>query len=628
MKKLTFFFILVNATFFIYSQNQSIADSLYLVLESNENDSARFFIMNQIIRNENDPRKKRTVAEDLILLAKKANNLFYQYQGYLHKGQSFRIQGDFDLAIESLIEALRCAEEIDFHSGIIASNTALADAYSTYGDYSSAIEYYRKSLFIMTDQDKSLKAVTLLNLGDTYFMTELYDSALSCFEESMQIYDELGDLSGLAYNLGNIGLVQAEKGQLTLAERNVSKSIEQLEELGDHYGRCIFLGYMSDIYLEKNLISKAITFADSCLRIGQTFGLKTEVRDNLLRLSNIHFQRRDFEWAFNYHKEYVLLKDSISNEEVFSRIEGLESAFELSKKQTEVDLLKAEKRNQQAVIVTATAIVFAFAVMVIVIFIYYRSKIRVNRVLQRQKFSLERLNETKDKFFSIISHDLRGPVNSLFGVSQLIRHFVKAESTDQLLEMADHMETSVERLSSLLDNLLNWAMQQQGHFPNVPEKVELKEMIEEILIMFSNMASGKEVIVQSEIKDPVYLWVDKNSTHTIFRNLLNNAIKFTDKGGNVIVKVLQNDHQVEVLIQDNGIGITDEKLKKLFNLSDGKSSYGTAGEKGLGIGLSIVKEFIDMNNGKISVESTSKEGTTFVVTLPLFEVKEQVQGLT
>ena len=625
MKKLTFFFILINAVFLAFGQNQSVADSLYVVLETNNDDSSRLLIMVHIIQNENDPRKKRSVAEDLIQLAKSQNNLLYQHQGYLHKGQSYRIQGDFDLAIENLIEALRCAEEMDFHSGIIASTTALADTYSTYGNYASAIEYYRKSLKILKESDRSLRAVTLLNLGDTYYMTESYDSALTCFEESMVIYDELGDLSGLAYNLGNIGLVKAEKGQLMEAEKNVSKSIQQLEQLGDHYGSCIFLGYMSDIYLERSLIDKAISFADSCLRIGRTFGLKTEVRDNLLRLSNIYFQRGDFEGAYNYHKEYVQLKDSISNEEVFSRIEDLESAFELSQKQAEVDLLKAQKRNQQAVIVTATAIVFAFAVMVIVIFIYYRNKIRVNRVLKRQKVSLERLNETKDKFFSIISHDLRGPVNSLFGVSQLIRHFVKAKDTDQLLEMADHMETSVERLSALLDNLLNWAMQQQGHFPNVPEKVELKEMIDEILVMFSNMATGKQVVAQSKIKDPIYLWVDKNSTHTIFRNLLNNAIKFTDKGGVVEVDVQQSDYQVAVLVKDNGIGIKNEKLKKLFNLSDGKSSYGTAGEKGLGLGLSIVKEFIDMNSGKISVESSEEKGTTFTVILPLFGVKESLQ---
>ena len=628
MKKLAFFFILcIIALSNVLGQDQSVADSLYVVLESNEDDSATFVILKKIIENETDPEKKRSVANELINLAKESNSLFYQHQGYLFKGQSYRIQGDFDLAVEDLIMALKLAEEIQYTSGVVASTTALADTYSTYGDYFSAIEYYRRSIEIMPEKDHSLRAVTLLNLGDTYYMMESYDSALECFEESKKIYDQLGDLSGLAYNLGNIGLVQAEQGQIMEAEKNVAASIRQLEQLGDHYGSCIFLGYMSDFYFKRELMDKAYVFADSCLKIGRRYGLKTEIRDNLLRVSNIYAQKKDFESAFSYHKKYALLKDSISNEEVFSRIEDLESAFALSEKQAEVDLLKAQKKNQQAVIVTATAIVFAFAVMVIVIFIYYRNKIRINRVLKRQKVSLERLNETKDKFFSIISHDLRGPVNSLFGVSQLIRHFVKAKDTDKLLEMANHMETTVERLSSLLDNLLNWAMQQRGHFPNIPEKVELKEMVDEIMTMFSNMASGKQVEVQSNIKQPIHLWVDKNSTHTIIRNLLNNAIKFTEKGGKVEVMVEQKGLFVDVLIKDSGIGIANEKLKKLFSLSDSKSSYGTAGEKGLGVGLSIVKEFVDMNNAKISVESALKKGTTFTVTFPLFEPQEKQQAV-
>ncbi len=605
--------------FLSFAQDQTVADSLYLQLEQADNDSVRLELMNVIIRNENDPRKKRAVAEELMSLAEEKENLFYQHQAYLHIGQSYRIQGYFDLAVENLIQAMTYAEKIDFNRGIIAATTALADTYSTYGDYSSAIEYYNRSITLMREHDHSLRAVTLLNLGDTYYMIESYDSALQCFEKSMIIYEQLGDLSGLSYNLGNIGLVQAEKGQLVEARQNVAQSITQLESLGDHYGSCIFLGYMSDIYLRNGLLDEAIDFADSCLRIGKRFELKTEVRNNLLRISNIYAKKGDFRSAFNFHKRFTALKDSISNEEVFSKIESLETAFELSQKQAEVDLLRAQKKNQQAVIVTATVVVFAFAVLVIVIFIYYRNKIRVNRVLKRQKVSLERLNETKDKFFSIISHDLRGPVNSLFGVSQLIRHFVKGDETDQLLEMADHMETSVERLSNLLDNLLNWALQQQGHFPNVPEKVELREMIAEILEMFSNMASGKQVHVKSNIEEPIYLWVDKNSVHTIFRNLLNNAIKFTEKGGEVIIDVTMKDTIATISIKDNGVGISDEKLKKLFNLDEGTPTYGTAGEKGLGLGLSLVKEFISMNRGKISVESTVETGTVFLVELPLFE---------
>lgn len=624
MKKPAFFFTFLLITISVFGQNQSIADSLYQVLEGvGEKDSSRLKILTWITQNENVPEKRLSVAQRLKKDAEKFESDKYLHHAYLQIGQAHRIQGNYDVAVDALLTALNYAEKSKYSRGVIASNTALADTYSTFGRFDEAIAYYQQSITLMSENDSSLLAVTLLNLGDTYYMIESYDSALRCFEESKLIYEHLNnDRSGLAYNLGNIGLVQAEMGELQQAELNVGLSIRELESLGDHYGSCIFLGYMSDIYLNKGYMDGAITFADSCLSIAKRFGLKTEVRDNLLRLSHIYAKNGAFEKAYQFHKNYLTLKDSISSEEVFSRIENLESAYELAQKQAEVDLLTAQQRNQQAVIITATVVVFAFAILVIVIFIYYRSKIRVNRVLKRQKVSLERLNETKDKFFSIISHDLRGPVSSLFGVSGLIRHFVKEKNTKQLLEMANHMETSVERLSNLLDNLLNWAMQQQGHFPNVPEKVNVTEMIQEIIEMFSNMADGKKVNLTSAITHPFLLWVDRNSVHTIFRNLINNAIKFTPDEGRIIVDAKLDSEMVEITISDSGIGISQSKLDKLFNLSGESATYGTAGEKGLGLGLQLVKEFMDMNNGEISAKSEEGAGTTFFVKLPLFDKTE------
>ncbi|NQZ76344.1 MAG: tetratricopeptide repeat protein [Ekhidna sp.] len=622
MRKLRLFFILVIISPRLFGQDQSVADSLYIQLSGVTSDSARMNMLGLILQNENDPARKISLSQNLIQIADRDENFKYLHQAYLQMGQAYRIKGDFDLAIENLMKSLSLAESAGNRRGVVASNTALADFYSIYGIYKDAIKYYNKSVSLMAAEDSSLLAVTLLNLGDTHYMIESYDSALLCFERSMLIYKALGDLSGQAYNLGNMGLVKAEQGDLGNAERDVASSILQLESLGDHYGSCIFLGYMSDIYLSQGLLEEAYAFADSCLQIGIRYGLKAEVRDNLIRLSNIRAKQGDYESAYSYYKQHTAIKDSISNAEVFTKIKELETAIDLSNAQAEVDLLKARQKNQEAVIVTISVIVIAFAALAVIIYIYYRNKIKVNRVLREQKISLERLNETKDKFFSIISHDLRGPVNSLFGVGELIRAFVREKETDQLLEMADLMESSIERLSDLLDNLLNWAMQQQGHFPNVPEKVELKEMIEDIIGMFSNMASGKQVALTSNLKSEIELWVDKNSVHTIFRNLINNAIKFTEQGGYVVVDATLDSQNATVSIKDNGIGIDDSKMKVLFNASDGSSTYGTAGEKGLGLGLNLVKEFIEMNGGQIQVESDQKEGTVFTIMLPLFSARE------
>ena len=188
-----------------------------------------------------------------------------------------------------------------------------------------------------------------------------------------------------------------------------------------------------------------------------------------------------------------------------------------------------------------------------------------------------------------------------------------------MLEMANHMENSVNQLSSLLDNLLSWAMQQQGHFPNVPEKVNFNFMIIEIIGMFSNMAAGKKINLESHIEQPLHLWVDRNSIHTVFRNLINNAIKFTEPGGDIVVSATTLDHEAIIQVTDNGVGMSQSKVERLFHLNDENTTYGTAGEKGLGLGLQLVQEFVQMNSGTIKVSSKEKEGTTFTISLPLFE---------
>ena len=147
-------------------------------------------------------------------------------------------------------------------------------------------------------------------------------------------------------------------------------------------------------------------------------------------------------------------------------------------------------------------------------------------------------------------------------------------------------------------------------------------MIEEIIGMFSNMANGKQIHLTSEIKEPIFLWVDRNSIHTIFRNLINNSIKFTPDEGSIVLQARLDAEMAEISITDSGVGMSQSKLDKLFNLNGEGATYGTAGEKGLGLGLQLVKEFMDMNNGEISAQSQENKGTTFIVRLPLFDKNE------
>ncbi|MAE84979.1 MAG: hypothetical protein CMB80_19735 [Flammeovirgaceae bacterium] len=613
--------LIVNSFGVLYAQDQSLADSLELIYKQLDvNDTSRFELLKEIANNQNDPRLKLQYASKLIEEAKKVKDLRYLHHGYVNEGQAYRLQGDFDVAIYSLFKALAIAEEDNYEPGIAAANTALADVHSVVGNHGNSILYYKEALKWISDEDSTLLAIILLNMGDEYYLSSMYDSALASFRNSMAIYESLGDdQSGLAYNEGNIGLVQAEIGNLKEAEANIRNAIESLESLGDHYGSAIFLSYLAEIYKKKQYLIQAKVLADSSMRISRKYGLKAEIRDNSRRLAEIYAMSSDYETAYKYHQEYVELKDSISNDEILSRMENMESAFELAEKQSEVELLTAEQEYQSTVINATIIISVILVILAVVILMYYRNKARTNAVLEMQKKKLEELNQTKDKFFSIISHDLRGPINSFHGVSNLIKYFVQAKDMDQLLEVADDIDKSVDRITNLLNNLLSWAMQQQGSFPNVPEKVDLNELAQELVETLDNMARGKNIELDARIDEQIFLWADKNSAMTILRNLVNNSLKFTNPGGKVGIAAVAKSGFAEIKIYDTGLGISTEKLKLLSEDKDLSSSYGTDGERGLGLGLQLVYEFVEMNKGKIKVESAEGIGTTFTIYLPLFE---------
>ena len=201
----------------------------------------------------------------------------------------------------------------------------------------------------------------------------------------------------------------------------------------------------------------------------------------------------------------------------------------------------------------------------------------------------------------------------------MIKFMVDNDQVSELRELADQIDESADRLSSLLDNLLNWAVQQQGQINYVPEKISAQEMLDELAGTFTNMAQAKNIEITQNVPDGLCIWSDRNTTNTILRNLINNALKFTPEQGKIDIQGSEEDGMVVFKISDTGVGIPSEKLENLFQLEAKKSTWGTEGEKGLGLGLQLVKEFVEMNKGALSVTSKEGVGTTFFIQLPSFK---------
>ena len=364
-----------------------------------------------------------------------------------------------------------------------------------------------------------------------------------------------------------------KNGDSEQAKSELFKAIDMLEPLGDQYGMADFYNQLGSIYLEEGANDQAITYTMKGLDMAKNEGLKEQVRDASFLLYQLSLEKRDFENALVYQSQYFAYKDSIQNLETTQRLADLRTEYEVGQKQAEVDLLLKQKRSNQLIIFIGGVVLVLVIALVIIVYTSFKSKIRLSKQLEKQKDDLIQLNETREKFFSIISHDLRGPVNTLGGLVTVSNIYIKEERIDDLKEMVPKMGDSIKRLTQLLDNLLNWAVQQRGQFPYNPEKLNLRDLILGVVDMFQDTAASKNIGIDLNI-DHHEVFVDKNSTSTIIRNLINNAIKFTSSKGKVIIKAENDDatQQCVVKISDTGVGMEQEKIENLFSLKENVSS--------------------------------------------------------
>jgi signal transduction histidine kinase len=247
------------------------------------------------------------------------------------------------------------------------------------------------------------------------------------------------------------------------------------------------------------------------------------------------------------------------------------------------------------------------------------------QALQKANLTLTRLNADKDKFFSIIAHDLRGPFNALLGNAQLLAAKPESLKPDELQEMSQSIYRSAKAVYQLLDSLLIWAqLQQVGGMQCQPEPIELKGLTEETLAVFEQTAFQKEIVLSSTIPANYWVQADRLMLETIIRNLVGNALKFTPRGGRVTVTgkngLEGQAGWVKVSVQDTGVGMSQADITRLFRLGTGQSTPGTEKEKGSGLGLIICQEMVERNGGQIWVKSEVGQGTTVEFTMPMPEL--------
>ncbi len=390
------FFCLIQNTSF--SQKMSYTDSLESVYRMGAYDKKdQLKIIEELSNNLIDPQKTLQYSSKLIEKAKLLDSSQYLYTGFLKKGQALRLKGDYTLALEFLFEAASIAIKNKNNRDIGLVNIAIADVYSEMKNHENAVSYYEKGIDLLKQVGDTLNfANGLFNLGDEYLTNKDNDLAIEHFMEAGLIFRKINSPEGEAYVLGNMGIIYAEQGKDNLAEANINEAIGILVKSELYSAISEYLTYMSDIYLKKNDWKSALNYSKKSLDLATKYSLKGQISEANLQLSNLYEKSGNYKESLSYFKKYEIYKDSIANLQNIQKTADLRTDFEVTKKQTEIDLKQSEvnllnqqKKNQSIVMIATAIALFLIGLLAFGLF-------RRNKFIQRTKKIIEQERNRSD----------------------------------------------------------------------------------------------------------------------------------------------------------------------------------------------------------------------------------------
>lgn len=390
----TFWFLLALLSWALYpvaAQNPALADSLIEVYQGEPLDN-EMELLKTIATNLNNPDKKLKYSE--ILISKAAEDSVYEFlqSGYLQRGNALQLKGNFAPALDSYFISLNYSNLMNDHKGIGAAHISIANTYSIIGRYQTAERYYERGIEILREVNDSITlGSALVNAGDDSFNRGKYDEALEYYLESGLIFQAIDYPLGQGYNLGNVGMVYAAQGKHALAKENMKEAIEILEKIKDYYAIAAYLSTIADIYAQQKNIPAAFDYAKRSHELATRYGLKDQIGDSNLQLAKLYEAAGNYKEAYNAYKNYIVYRDSVSNLETIQQMAEVRTNYEISQKQTEVDLLAQQKANQK-IIVISTGI--AFVLLGLLAFGLYRRNRYINnisKVLGNEKDRSDRL---------------------------------------------------------------------------------------------------------------------------------------------------------------------------------------------------------------------------------------------
>ena len=569
-----------------------------------------------------------------------------QHNALKEKAELLRIKGliyyykvDYAKALDHFIESRDLNRQIGNKKGeaYALDNTTLI--YSNQGLIQRALKIQIHVLDMFTQiGDSSDIAKGYNNLAVNYRDLKQIKKALGLFKKAAYISISIKEKDGINLYYNNIGQMYMNLNCFDSALYYFNKSLLISRQLNEKQFISNSLSLIGECYILTNNYNKAIGYLEPALKLAKEIGIVYEIEDVS------EFLHEAYAKAGNYTDAYKMLllskamADSANNLKAMQKITQIETSM-VYEKEIGMQKLEQEKKELQSKLTLhkqkqikyiAFIVVLASLIWIFFLFRSYRRVSNMNNELIAQKEEItaqkeeitaqrdeiEELNNTKDKFFAIIAHDLRNPLSGIYRLAEIMNNDFEFLDGKKLKSYISMIYNSTQKAYELLENLLQWAMVQKKSIKNVPSTFDIKDVVLQNIELLSNASNQKNIDVNFTGNKNYMVFADKEMINTVIRNLLHNAIKFSGKEGSIDFSIVKDESFWKVAVKDTGIGISADDQKLLFDLKHEKKSIGTSKEKGTGLGLVLCKEFVELNGGKIWIESELQSGSTFFFTVP------------
>lgn len=543
---------------------------------------------------------------------------------YNQLGQAYFIKQDYPQSYSYFLTALKLSEKNNNEFYKFKMNMNLGTLFNLLDDYDEAIKFYsaaKESTEKLDDSNSD--AMLSSNLGYLYTQKGEYEKVQALLDKSISYFKKQNIKEWLAFSYATLGKFNSKLKKSEKALFNYKKALNIHNLLNDVKGRAdIYFGLAKANYDLKNY-AKAEEYVDESLSLYKSFKLNTGLEKSYRLLYLINKEQNQILKSLEYLELTEKLANDISIEKNKRNLNMLNAklSFEKEKEDLKAENEQAINQHRKYIQWALVALTILFAIVLFILNANQKEKVLNKKlenqavILNKNQKELSEINNNQDKLFSIVGHDLRGPIISL---QELLRFYIEdSEGKVYFEKFAPQLKNDLDQVQFTMDNLLHWGKNQMTGNVLKSEKINVKNEIKIILQLFRNEIEKKSIDLESHISENHYVHADLDQFNVIFRNLISNAIKFTPDHGRITIVTEQKEDKISINISDSGVGMTETAIENLFGNSKHFTTYGTNNEKGTGLGLRLTKEMVIKNKGTISVKSQPKLGSQFIVQLPL-----------